>query len=103
MKMMAFSAIFSLAFVSVANAQVYVRGYTRSDGTYVAPHMRSSPDGTVTNNYSYQGSRNPYTGEIGTNRYQHDATSPNFSGPDNSGNVGHSYYSNQPYQSMYGR
>jgi hypothetical protein len=35
---------------------VNVRGYTRRDGTYVAPHVRSSPDSTRTNNY---GDRTP--------------------------------------------
>jgi hypothetical protein len=33
-----------------AFAQV-VNGYTRSDGTYVAPHFRSAPDGVTYNNY----------------------------------------------------
>ena len=35
-----------------AAAQVHVRGYTRSDGTYVAPHTRSAPDSSVYNNRS---------------------------------------------------
>lgn len=35
-----------------AAAQVQVRGYTRSDGTYVAPHTRSSPDSNTYNNRS---------------------------------------------------
>lgn len=33
---------------------VYVNGYYRKDGTYVAPHVRSAPNGTVTDNYSYR-------------------------------------------------
>lgn len=37
-----------------AAAQVHVRGYTRSDGTYVAPHTRSSPDSSVYNNRPYR-------------------------------------------------
>jgi hypothetical protein len=49
-----------------AFAQVHVDGYTRSDGTYVAPHYRSAPDGNVFNNYSTQGNTNPYTGQPGT-------------------------------------
>ena len=47
---------------------VHVDGYTRSNGTYVQPHYRSAPDNTPTNNYSYDGNVNPYTGEIGHNR-----------------------------------
>jgi len=30
---------------------VYVNGYTRSDGTYVRPHVRSAPDSSRANNY----------------------------------------------------
>lgn len=30
---------------------VYVNGYTRSNGTYVQPHYRSAPDGNLSNNY----------------------------------------------------
>ncbi|HEX9512976.1 MAG TPA: hypothetical protein VF939_20945 [Puia sp.] len=74
-----------------AYAQVHVRGYTRSNGTYVQPYERSAPDHTVTNNYSFQGNQNPHTGAIGTNTYQHDVTSPYYNGtPDSSGQVGHS-------------
>jgi hypothetical protein len=43
-----------------------VRGYTRKDGTYVQPHMRSTPDGSRLNNWSTQGNVNPYTGQPGT-------------------------------------
>lgn len=45
---------------------VYVHGYTRSDGTYVRPHYRSSPDNSYNNNWSVQGNRNPHTGAYGT-------------------------------------
>jgi hypothetical protein len=37
---------------------VYVRGYYRKDGTYVRPHIRSSPDSYRWNNYGP--SRNSY-------------------------------------------
>jgi hypothetical protein len=40
---------------------VRVRGYTRKDGTYVAPPNRSRSD-----NYSARGNYNPYTGAKGT-------------------------------------
>ena len=45
---------------------VHVRGYTKSNGTYVAPHYRSAPDGNFGNNWSTLGNVNPYTGEPGT-------------------------------------
>jgi hypothetical protein len=51
---------------AAASAQVYVHGYTKSNGTYVAPHYRSSPDDNPYNNYSTRGNVNPYTGEAGT-------------------------------------
>ena len=44
-----------------ANAD-YVRGYVRKDGTYVAPHQRTSPDRNPYNNYNYPGNYNPNTG-----------------------------------------
>jgi hypothetical protein len=49
-----------------ASAAVHVNGYYRKDGTYVAPHYRSNPDGNPYNNWSYPGNTNPYTGETAT-------------------------------------
>jgi hypothetical protein len=49
-----------------AFANVRVKGYTRKDGTYVAPYTRSSPNSTKSDNYSTKGNVNPYTGEAGT-------------------------------------
>lgn len=51
-----------------AYADVRVNGYTRDNGTYVAPYSRSSPDSTRDNNYSTRGNVNPYTGQMGTQR-----------------------------------
>ena len=45
---------------------VNVKGYTRKDGTYVAPHVRSSPNSTKADNYSTKGNVNPNTGKAGT-------------------------------------
>jgi TPR repeat protein len=55
-----------LSLIPDVSAQVKVRGYTRKDGTYVAPHMRSSPNGTKADNWSTRGNINPYTGKEGT-------------------------------------
>ncbi|EOW9375041.1 hypothetical protein ACOBWO_003360, partial [Vibrio cholerae] len=44
---------------------VYVEGYTRSNGTQVQGHYRTSPDSTINNNFSTQGNVNPYTGKEG--------------------------------------
>lgn len=45
---------FLLCFIFSASSfagDVYVRGYTRRNGTYVPPHVRSSPDSSRSNNY----------------------------------------------------
>ena len=47
-------------------SQVNVRGYFRSDGTYVKPHVRTAPDSNPYNNYSYPGNYNPNTGSYST-------------------------------------
>lgn len=51
-----------------AIADQYVKGHTRSDGTYVAPYVRSSPNNVQYDNYSTKGNSNPYTGERGSQR-----------------------------------
>jgi hypothetical protein len=58
--------IFSLLFsISALSKDVYVKPYTRSDGTHVKGHYRSAPDSTINNNFSTQGNVNPYTGKKG--------------------------------------
>ena len=49
-----------------ALAQTHVNGYYRTDGTYVQPHWRSSPNNTTYDNWSTRGNVNPYTGQAGT-------------------------------------
>ena len=53
-----FSILLLFVTASGVYADVYVNGYYRSDGTYVRPHIRSSPDGYRWNNYGP--SRNRY-------------------------------------------
>jgi hypothetical protein len=62
--------------LSPASAQVHVDGYTRSNGTYVAPHYRSAPDNSHNNNYSTQGNVNPYTGLYGSQPRTYDDNPP---------------------------
>jgi hypothetical protein len=62
-------------------ADVYVRGYYRSNGTYVQPHWRSNPDGKVQNNWSTYPNVNPYTGARGTKRAPSDLASPSYRTP----------------------
>lgn len=72
----------ALSFSALAG-DTHVKGYTRSDGTYVAPHYRSSPDSSKLNNWSSQGNYNPHTGATGTvDPY---ATNDLFNSPKQSG------------------
>lgn len=64
-KILAITGIMMLGFAVNANAG-YVRGYTKSNGTYVQPHYRTSPNSTRSDNYSSQGNYNPYSGQVGT-------------------------------------
>ncbi len=56
----------SIGFAKGSGGSVHVKGYYRSNGTYVAPHYRSAPDGNFYNNWSTKGNVNPYTGKPGT-------------------------------------
>ncbi len=60
--------LFLSFFATLAQSRkdVYVRGYTRSNGTYVQGHYRTAPDHTINNNYSTYPNVNPYTGTMGT-------------------------------------
>ena len=71
------SAVLGLVFAAAtAFADVYVRGYYRSDGTYVQPHYRSSPNSTPLDNWSTRGNINPYTGKRGTRNPYSGYTNP---------------------------
>ena len=48
----------------------YVNGYSRKDGTPVRGYFR-------------------HNGKMGTNRYPDDSTSPDYTGPDSDGQIGH--------------
>ena len=54
-----------LMFAQTNPKHVQVNGYTRSDGTYVAPYVRTAPNSTNSDNFSTIGNTNPYTGEAG--------------------------------------
>ena len=77
-----FLIIFLTSYDSIAATRV--RGYFRKDGTYVAPHYRSAPDGNFWNNWSTKGNVNPYTGKPGTKvsppGSSHFRSNPNISG-----------------------
>lgn len=56
----------SLTAAGAGIADTWVRGYYKSNGTYVQPHYRSTADGNFSNNWSTYPNVNPYTGRIGT-------------------------------------
>lgn len=55
-----------LFFSPIVNAYVSVKGYYRSDGTYVRPYVRSNPNGLKYDNYSYTPSQGLYNPTYGT-------------------------------------
>lgn len=61
--------LFSIAMIPApadAGGYHHVRGYYRSNGTYVQPHYQTNPDSSRANNWSTRGNVNPFTGEPGT-------------------------------------
>lgn len=67
----------------------YVRGYTKKDGTYVAPHIRSAPDSIKSNNLgpseSAYGRLSPYGRDNDSDGFQnrYDSNDDNDSYMDN--------------------
>jgi len=55
-----------MGIVNTASAYISVKGYYRSDGTYVAPHVRSNPNGLKYDNYSWTPSQGLYNSSYGT-------------------------------------
>jgi hypothetical protein len=59
-------AHFSSARANGAPGVHTVRGYTKRNGTVVAPYHATNPNGTKRDNFSTKGNVNPYTGKPGT-------------------------------------
>ncbi len=60
-----FLLVASFLVTSTASAATRVHSYVTKRGTHVSSYMRSDRDYTKTNNYSYHGNINPYTGKRG--------------------------------------
>lgn len=60
-----FFSLFKISSAQINQNHVYVKGYTRSDGTIVKPHYRTTPNSTNTDNFSTIRNTNPYTGQAG--------------------------------------
>lgn len=103
MKTLILSVIFALVTLATAYGQTYVHGYYRSNGTYVQPHHRSTPNSTNTDNWSTRGNINPYTGSMGSVATDYSVGALNY-GAGHSINVGPrggEYYINDNYNKLY--
>ena len=72
---------FSLAFIAFAGfsqTTTTVKGYTKSNGTYVQPHQRTTPNGTNTDNYTVKPNSNPTTGQSGTRAADNTPAASNY-------------------------
>ncbi len=52
--------------LAIAKGSHATKGYTKKNGTYVAPSRATNPDNLKTNNYSSKGNTNPSSGKQGT-------------------------------------
>lgn len=43
--------MFLISVPAAFSKDVYIKGYTRKDGTYVRPHIRSAPNNSKSDNY----------------------------------------------------
>jgi len=75
----------NLSFAQTNPRHVQVNGYYKSNGTYVQPHHRTSPNNTNTDNFSTKPNINPYTGQMG------------YIQPDNNGTIQYNYTPTNSY------
>lgn len=84
-------ALAAIGTVAAAQSSHHVRGYTRSDGTYVQPHEQTNPNSTKLDNWSTKGNTNPDTGKRGTvDPYKPSSSNP-YGSPYNSGHSNSGY------------
>ncbi len=60
------SSSHSSSFSSPSGSSHSIGGYTKSNGTYVAPSHATNPNATKADNWTTKGNVNPYTGKPGT-------------------------------------
>ena len=73
-----------------------VSGYSRSNGTYVQPHVRTIPNNTNWDNFSTKGNSNPFTGSTGYRARDYSSEAYNYGAGHtiHSGSRGGQYYYN---------
>lgn len=55
----------SVYYDSNENKYIYIKGYTKKNGTIIKGYYRSLPDKDKSNNWSTKGNINPFTGKKG--------------------------------------
>ena len=95
-KLLCTISFFAITSFASAQSTTYVNGYTKSDGTYVQGHYKTTTDKTNTNNFSTSGNTNTYTGESGTKPKDYTTESKVYSADKNvqTGPKGGQYYIN---------
>jgi len=71
--LLAFTITIFTASLFIVNARVSVGGYYRSNGTYVQPYYRSSPNVYKWDNYSYSYSQPRYNSSYYNRSYSFDS------------------------------
>lgn len=87
-------SIINFATAQVNKNEIYVQGYTKSNGTHVEGHWRTAPNNTINDNYGTYPNVNPHTGKVGTIRP--DYSMPTYPSYRNSGYSNSSYKDNLP-------
>ena len=67
-----------IALTAFSQTTTTTSGYYKTNGTYVAPAVKTTPDRTNTNNFSTTGNTNPYTGTTGTKAADYTPAASNY-------------------------
>lgn len=90
------SSSYGTSSYGVNTTSTYVNGYTKSNGTYVQGHYRSTQNSTNHDNYSSSGNYNPYTGTTGSRAKDYSTGAYNYGSGHtiHTGSRGGQYYIN---------
>lgn len=102
-KLILLSIAFFIALSSFAQKTTTVKGYTKSNGTYVTPYTRTSPNSTNHDNWSTKGNTNPITYSTGYKApdYSNQATNHGSGKNIQTGPRGGQYYENSKGNKTY--
>ncbi len=86
-----------------AEADTYVNGYFKKDGTYVGGHYKTEPHSNNFNAYSTDGNSNPYTGTDGHRARDYSPEASNYGSGQTiyTGSKGGQYYINESGRKVY--